>query len=251
MPSDLPATTDVMVLCGGRGTRLGMLTANIPKPLLLVGERPFLLYVLLRLQEEGFKRFILAASYLSEQFREFALCYQARVPGIEVVVEPKPLGTGGALRYAASAVNSSECLVINGDSWVSQRATSVLAAHVRRQRSFTAVAVDAAKVQGGALNKGVWSVGPSGEALAFSTEPCASGVWVNAGMYMVSRAMISGWPDGAYSLEQSFPSLLAGHPCGVFCSTGRLLDIGTPECYEMAKEIFVAPRRMAVAGSPG
>jgi NDP-sugar pyrophosphorylase family protein len=250
MPSGLPASTDVIVLCGGRGTRLGALTADVPKPLLAVGERPFLLHVLLRLQEEGFTRFILSVHYLAKQFHELKDRYRDLVPGIEVIEEPKPLGTGGGLRYSACAVRSPECLVINGDSWISQRATSVLAAHQRRQRAFTAVAVDAAKIQGGALNKGVWSVGPWGEILGFSTQPYTSGAWVNAGMYVASRAMVSGWPNGAYSLEQSFPSLLAGHPCGVFCSTGRLLDIGTPECYELANETFGPQRRMAVAGSP-
>jgi len=242
-----PETTDVMVLCGGRGSRLGPLTSSVAKPLLPIGGAPFLLHVLRRLQEEGFGRFVLSAHYLAEQFRAFAQEHRRALPDIEVVAEPMPLGTGGAVRYAAGAVGSPDFLVINGDSWVSgQRFTPVFAAHERKRRAFTAVAVDAAKVQGGALNKGVWSVNASGGILGFSTESCVTGSWVNAGIYVLNRAMVGEWPEGAFSLEQSFPSLLAGRPCGVFCSTGRLLDIGTPECYQLAQQQIAPAKRLAL-----
>lgn len=235
-----PEQTDVVVLCGGRGSRLGTLTATLPKPLLPVNDEPFLLHVLIRLQQEGFRRFFLAACYFAELFRKFAARYREQVPGIEVVVEPSPLGTGGAIRYAAKVTTSTELVIINGDSWATQRIAPVLAAHTRKARAFTAIAVDAAKVQGGAVSKGVWTVGAASEILGFSTQTCESGAWVNAGMYVISRQRVLEWPEGAYSLEERMLALIGEAPAAVFCSTSRLLDIGTPECYELAQRFVMA-----------
>lgn len=233
-----PATTDVVVLCGGRGTRLGNLTAYTPKPLLPVGGYPFLLRLLLRLEEEGFTRIILAGHYLADQFRAFLSTYGRVVPEIELLIEPEPLGTGGALRYAAQEVRTSLFVAINGDSWVSQPITPVLIDHTRAHRAFSVVAVQAVNVEGGAIRKGVWQVGPQGQVLGFATEESVLDGWVNAGIYALDREMVFSWPEGPFSLEENLPSLLNGKEAGVFCSAGRLLDIGTPECYERASRVL-------------
>jgi DNA-binding MarR family transcriptional regulator len=111
-----PAFVDVVILCGGRGTRLAPLTSRTPKPLLPVAGEPFLLHLLLRLKEEGFRRFMLAAHYLPEQFEAFVERHRDPFPGLRLVVEPKPLGTGGALRHAADHVESTHFLLL-GSPW--------------------------------------------------------------------------------------------------------------------------------------
>ncbi len=240
VPTLRPERTDVVVLCGGKGTRLGPLTAHTPKPLLPVGGYPFLLRLLLRMEQEGFTRFILAAHHLADHFRTFLSTYGDVVPDIELVVEPEPLGTGGALRHAAESVRSSSFVVLNGDSWVSQPVAPVLADHGRMGRAFTVVAVQAVNVEGGAFHKGVWRVGPKGQVLGFETEDSVLDGWVNAGVYLLDRAMVSSWPAGQYSLEANLPSLLDGKEAGVYCSAGRLLDIGTPDCYERADRVLAS-----------
>ncbi len=228
------ATTDVVVLCGGRGTRLGSLTTKVPKPLLPVAGEPFLRKLLLRLKGEGFSRFILSGHYLADRFRYFVAEHQAELGGLELVIEPEALGTGGALRYAADRVATSPLLVINGDSWVEQPLTPVLEDHARFDREFTVVAVQADRVQGEARKKGVWRIGPDREAAGFATQESVVEGWVNAGCYVIDHAMISLWPLGSYSLEANLPILLTGRRTGVFCSEGRLLDIGTSETYSRA-----------------
>lgn len=238
VPQPVPATTDVVILCGGRGTRLGALTALTPKPLLPVGGHPFLLRLLLRMEQEGFTRFILAAHYLADEFRSFLSTYANVVPESKLVVEPEPLGTGGALRHAVTHVRSPHFVALNGDSLVSQPLIPVLADHSRLGRAFSVVAVQAENVEGGALHKGVWRVGPQGQVLGFATEESVLDGWVNAGLYVLDRAMVSSWPEGEFSLEENLPALLNGREAGVFCSAGRLLDIGTPDCYEMAGRVL-------------
>ncbi len=233
-----PEGMDVVILCGGKGTRLGSITNRIPKPLLPVGRHPFLLWLLLHLEQQGFNRFVLAAHYLTDQFRSFLGTYAEALPNVKLVVEPQPLGTGGAIRHALSSVRSSTLVVINGDSWVSQPLEAVLDDHRRMGRVFTVVAVQASNVEGGALKKGVWRVGSRGEVLDFATEELVEGGWVNAGIYVLERSFADSWPEGPYSLEENLNALLAGKKTGVFCSTARLLDIGTPRTYEKAQRVL-------------
>ena len=242
-----PAETDVVVLCGGRGTRLGALTDATPKPLLPVANAPFLQHLLLQLHAEGFRRFLLAAQYLPEQFQAFAAAIAPALPDVEVIVEPEPLGTGGALRHAAQAVRSSVFVAVNGDSWVAQPIAPVLAEHQRRGLDCTVIAVPASQLEGGAVNKGIWRVGPEGRVLGFRTEAVVTDGWVNAGVYVLQHAWVRSWPTGSYSLEGNLESLLTRAEARVFCAPGRLVDIGTPECYAWANRVMATSENLTVA----
>lgn len=245
-----PMETDVIVLCGGKGTRLGSLTTKIPKPLLPIGEYPFLLRLLRQLEQEGFRRFILAAHYLPGCFQDFVDAYGHLLPAVQLVIEPEPLGTGGALRHAVTHVRSSPFVVLNGDSWVSQPIAPVLAQHQEMDRNFTVVAVRASQVEGGAINKGVWRIGSHGEVTGFDTEEMVADGWVNAGVYILDRSMVVSWPVGHYSLEENLPSLLSGKKADVFCSDGHLLDIGTPQTYGIAPRVLESSGTLSpVSGS--
>jgi histidinol-phosphate phosphatase family protein len=232
------AGLDVVVLCGGRGTRLGPLTRATPKPLLPVAGRPFLLHVLRRLRREGARRILLAAGYLGEQFKSFVrdAARDLAGPGPEVLVEPEPLGTGGALRHAAEAVRTETFIAMNGDSWFAQPLAPVLQDHARAGRDATVVVIPTASVEGNTRAKGVWRVGAGGQLEGFETLAQAREGWVNAGLYVLDRQLVRGWPAGRFSLEEEFPRLLQGKAAGAFCSRHRLLDIGTPDCYARAAQ---------------
>lgn len=231
---------EAVILCGGRGMRLGALSANTPKPLLPVGGAPFLHHLLTAMRHEGVTRVVLSAHYLAEQFEAFVRHAEVTLPELELVIEPTPLGTGGGLRYAVDHVRSSTFVARNGDSWCPQLLAPVLEEHRRLRRRFTAVVVPASQVTGGALNKGTWEIGPDGAIRGFTTAAHAAAGWVNAGLYVIERALASRWPAGAYSLEAQLPVLLQGEAAGVFCADQPLLDIGTPACYDLAPSLMSA-----------
>src|SRR5690349_5449670 len=92
-----------VILCGGRGTRLGALTADLPKPLMPVGDAPFLDVLLFELARHGFRRILLLAGFAAGRIVEYAATTPLKARfglTIEVAVEPAPAGTGGALRQA-------------------------------------------------------------------------------------------------------------------------------------------------------
>lgn len=230
-----PATTDVVILCGGKGTRLGGLTKNTPKPLLPIGEHPFLFHLLCRMRREGFGRFIITTHYLAEKFQTFLSKYGDFLRDTILVPEEEPLGTGGALRNAAMYIQSETFVGMNGDSYISQPVVPVVEFHARVGASFTMVAVKAENILGGAESKGALDIGPRDRIIGFSLGGRSRG-WVNAGIYVLDRAMVLAWPSGRYDLEGNLMALLGPVKGRAFCSEGRLLDIGTPECYARARE---------------
>ena len=115
----MQAPTQAIILCGGLGTRLGDLTAHTPKPLLAVAGRPFLEILLGEIGRYGFDRVLLLAGFEGRQIAEFAgTSSAARQFGmtIDVAIEPKPLGTGGALQFVRGALDET-FLLANGDTW--------------------------------------------------------------------------------------------------------------------------------------
>lgn len=226
---------DCVILCGGKGSRLGNLTKKVPKPLLPVGNHPFLYHLLCQLQQEGFKKFILAAHYLADQFHAFKKDYQKIFPNIEVVIEKKPLGTGGALRHAADFVASKTFLVFNGDSFIAQPLEPVLKWHRDKKSVFTLLAICAQNVRGVLHNKGGLEIDSEGVIKNFRGHQTQGEQWVNGGQYICEKKKILTWPKERYDLEVTLDSLLSPDRGLAFRSQGSLIDIGVPQCLELAR----------------
>src|SRR5947208_3331653 len=111
--------SQAVILCGGRGSRLGALTADIPKPLLPIGEIPFLDVLVFELARHGIRELLFLAGAHADQVVEYAASTPLkRRFGLELLVsiEPQPAGTGGALWQARDLLD--ECFfLLNGDSW--------------------------------------------------------------------------------------------------------------------------------------
>src|SRR5260370_21313299 len=110
---------DAVILDGGRGTRRGRLTAEMPKPLLPVDEAPFLDLLLFELGRHGIRRILLLGGFAAARIAEYAAMTPLKARfglGVEPAVEPEPAGTGGALWHARHRLDDWFFL-LNGDSW--------------------------------------------------------------------------------------------------------------------------------------
>ena len=106
-----------VILVGGLGTRLGERTRSVPKPLLEVAGRPFLDYILDELSRyPTIQEILLLAGHQAGQVIERYEGRRWRGAMVSVISEPAPLGTGGALKNAASRLES-RFLLLNGDSF--------------------------------------------------------------------------------------------------------------------------------------
>ena len=96
---------DVVILAGGRGTRLQSVSGDLPKPLCAVNGRPFLAYLLDQVRGAGARRVVLSLGYKPDAFLDFV-----KQEGLETSVECTPLGTAGALRAALPLLRGDDVL---------------------------------------------------------------------------------------------------------------------------------------------
>lgn len=208
-------------LVGGLGTRLKQLTSHTPKPLIAVSGRPFLDYLIDEAARHGFSDIVLLAGYLGEQFdRDYD---GRRVHGalVRVVREEQPLGTGGAVRGALEHLDEV-FLLANGDSFfdINLRALPIPA----RGEIVMALRSTAPGARYGTVRI------EQGRVREFHSAADGHAGPINAGIYLISRAVIEELPPGKSSLEaESFPALArAGSIVGsVF--DGNFIDMGVPE----------------------
>src|SRR5919108_2072050 len=117
-----------LILAGGEGTRLRPLTSTIPKPVVPLVGRPFISYMLEWLRGHGVDDVILGCGFMADGVR--AVLGDGSGLGIRLryLEEPKPLGTGGALKFAEDLLEE-QFLMLNGDVLTDIDVSSQLAAH--------------------------------------------------------------------------------------------------------------------------
>ena len=238
---------EAILLVGGQGTRLRPLTINTPKPMLPVAGVPFTVHQILRARDAGIERIVLGTSYRADVFHEFIAGADL---GIEVVIatEPEPLGTGGAIRFAAEHLNSAAhepVVIFNGDVLTGVNIAGLVDAHVvgGAAVSLYLTRVDDPRAYGLVPTNG------DGRVTAFLEKPTTPEEIVtdqiNAGCYVFTRSVIDAIPAGrVVSVErETFPELLASDALvlGVV-DDGYWLDLGTPLS-------FVAGSRDLVLGA--
>lgn len=220
------APKQCVVLIGGLGTRLGALTADTPKPLLDVGGRPFIEYLLAEVSRFGFSNVLLLAGYRAEHISRYV--EESRIDrelrlAIEVCVEERPAGTGGALWNAQDTLEE-RFFLLNGDSWfdfnwlslipVSDAGDSVATLALRRVEDASRYGV-------------VETRGPV--VREFLERPTVSGPgYVNSGVYLVSRRIIQHLTPNCSLERDVFPVLARDGLLRATVSSGRFIDIGIP-----------------------
>jgi mannose-1-phosphate guanylyltransferase len=225
-----------IVLVGGEGTRLRPLTENVPKPALTLVDRPFLAYMIEWLAGHGVGEVVLACGFLPEALRE-ALTGEEERAGVRIryLVEPEPLGTAGAIRFAADTLGDEleqRFLALNGDVLTDLDLTALLRAHAEWGAAAT---IGLHPVEDSAAF-GLVERGDGGEVLQFleKTGERRPGE-VNAGMYCLERSVLDLIPPGEnVSIERDVFPRLAGQGLHGLPLEGYWVDIGTPERYLQA-----------------
>ena len=224
-----------IVLVGGEGTRLRPLTETIPKPALTLVDRPFLAYMVEWLERHGVTEVVLACGFLPDALR--AALGEGERDGVRLryVVEPEPLGTAGAIRFAADAMGEAledRFLALNGDVLTDLDLSALLTVH---ESSGASASLGLHRVEDAAAFGLVRAAG-HGEVVEFAekTGKHAPGE-VNAGIYVLERGILDLIPPGApCSIERDvFPGMV-GAGLHALRLEGYWMDIGTPDRYLQA-----------------
>jgi NDP-sugar pyrophosphorylase family protein len=230
----LISETDVIILAGGRGTRLSSVVSDRPKVLADVRGRPLLAYLLDSLEKKGFQRVILSIGYMAEMIIQ-TIGHRHGSLQIDYSVETEPLGTGGGLKLASIQAKSENVLVLNGDSFCGFDAPDLFAFHSAQHASGTIAVIDVAD----AGRYGRVLLAPDGQILEFLEKTAGGAGSINAGIYLLKTTLLASLPAGIpLSIERDlFPSLI-GQAFYGFPVSGPFLDIGLPETYAQAADFF-------------
>ena len=227
-----------VILVGGRGTRLGEATDQCPKPLVDVGGRPFLDYLIADLVRHGFTDILLLAGYLAEQLKALEARAQTLGCRIRCIVEPSPAGTAGALMQAREHL-AEQFLLLNGDSLF---AINYLDLCVAATGLPSPVGVVALRRMADTGRYGRVELS-DGTITHFAEKGASSAGLINGGIYWLRRSVLDWIEAVPASLELDVLPRLA--KAGLLAGRGYdgfFIDIGIPQDLLRAQELI--PRQM-------
>lgn len=223
-------TLPAVILVGGFGTRLKPLTDRTRKDMLPLVDRPLLAYTFEHLRRHGVARAVLSCGYLPTQLQQhFGDAYGGFA--LEYRVEAEPLGTGGAVRFAAEGIEEP-FYAVNGDSLREADLTELARFHRERGAKATILLTPVDDP----TRYGLVRLEPDGRVQAFLEKPRPEEIdtnLINAGVYVLEPEVLELIPPGrAVSIEREvFPRLVEEGSCYGLALPGYWLDVGTPESY--------------------
>jgi NDP-sugar pyrophosphorylase family protein len=220
--------TELLVLAGGFGTRLRAAVADVPKPLAPIHGRPFLEFQIAHWIKQRVTSMTFLLYYEAEKIQSFldAMQREAARGGCRLrsVVEPSPLGTGGAIAHAVRRLElSGTFIVANADTWLGGGVQDV------SQSASPAVAVVAVEDV-----SRYGSVRLRGDRVVEFTEKSSNTgrKWINGGLYHLHADLFRDWDGKSYSLERELlPKLSSDGRLWAVRLQTDFVDIGVPEDY--------------------
>jgi len=181
-----------IILSGGRGKRLKPITDYIPKPLVPIHNKPIIEWQIRYLKNHGIKHVIICIGYKNNQIKNFLKSKKNFGIKIECSIEKNPLGTGGAIKKAAKSIKDKSFFVLNGDTITNidlkklkSKINSIASIELRTQ--FGVLITQKDKVKG------------------FSEKKVINDLWMNAGIYHLSKNIIKDLPIKGNIESTTFP----------------------------------------------
>ena len=233
-----PMMPRAVILAGGKGTRLRPFSITFPKPMVPVGDMPILEILLRQLCASGITDVTLTLGHLAELIRAFITQQSEGVFSklkISYVTETQPTGTAGSLSLVPGLTDTF--LVANGDLLTNLDYRDLIRFH----RENGAVLTIASHVNRVKIDLGVLELDGSGRLTNYVEKP-EKNYRVSMGVYVYEPSILELIPSGEYL---DFPTLVLklldmGRPVAVYPFEGIWLDIGRPEDYALAQELYAA-----------
>lgn len=219
----------VIIMAGGKGTRLYPYTKILPKPLIPIGEVPILERIIQRFHEAGAEEFYLTVNYRKEMIKSYFSEVKERYR-IEYIDEEQPLGTGGSLRLIKKRF-TSPIIITNCDTLIEADYGEIVRFHRESGNAITIVS----SLKNMVIPYGVIHMQEGGMIERMEEKPVLSH-FINTGMYVMEPEHISLIPEGvAYHMTQLVQQMIDEKlKVGVYpISENSFLDMG--ELEEMKK----------------
>ena len=246
-----------VVMAGGEGTRLRPMTANQPKPMLPVVNRPIMEHVLRLLRRHGFDETVVTVQFLASMVRNYFGDGEDFGMSLQYATEETPLGTAGSVKNAEDALRDEAFLVISGDALTDIDLSELVRFH---KDNGALVTVGLTRVPD-PLEFGIVIADDDGRVQRFLEKPSWGQVFsdtVNTGIYVMEPEVLAEFAAGEIAdwSGDVFPRLLErGAPLYGCVADGYWEDVGTHESYLKAQADVLERRvQTEIAGfemSPG
>ena len=241
-----------VVLVGGFGTRLRPLTFTTPKPMLSVGNRPIIENLVSMLSQAGVSEVVLALGFKPEPFMEAFPDGRCAGVALHYAVEPEPLDTGGAIRFAAEHAGVDDTfVVVNGDVLTDLDVGRLVAFHreTGAEATIHLTPVDDPSAYG------VVDIDVDGRVNRFVEKPApgtAPSNLINAGTYVFEPSVLARIPSGRkVSIErETFPMLVEDGTLFALSTDDYWIDTGRPDTFRQANFDLLDGRRRAARCEP-
>ncbi len=233
-----------IVMAGGEGSRLRPLTTNRPKPLVPVGNKPIMEYILNLLAQHGIQDVVATLHYLADEIRSYFDDGSDYNVKLSYSIEDIPVGTAGSVKRAEGFLKDGPYLIISGDALTDCDLTKAYEFH----KSHGAIATVILYRVSNPLEYGMVTQDENGRILRFLEKPSWSEVFsdtVNTGMYILEPEILELMERGKfYDWSQDiFPMLLqAGKPIYGYVMDEYWCDIGTLNQYYEAQEAVLSEK---------
>jgi D-glycero-alpha-D-manno-heptose 1-phosphate guanylyltransferase len=229
---------EAIVLAGGLGTRLREAVPELPKCMAPVAGRPFLFFVINYLRSQGIEKFIFSLGYKHEAIERYL---EEQFPTLQYTckIEPEPLGTGGAIRFAAKAATSNTLIVANGDTLFRANLQELLAFHKKTGVDCTL----ALKPMEHFDRYGVVELDKNGRICQFKEKQFYTTGLINGGIYVLqANAVLEEDFPAKFSFEKDYleKKYVHGQIAGLV-QKGYFIDIGIPEDFNRAQQELQKP----------
>ncbi len=215
----------VVILCGGRGTRLKEETEWRPKPMVSIGDRPILWHIMKIYAHQGFNDFILCLGYKGDMIRDYFINYDLKNSDIRVELGSKRITklagghdedgwsitlvdtgqetlTGGRLKLASKYIDTDTFFLTYGDGVANVDIPKLLSVHQAQQRWATVTAVRPSSRYGELVVN-------DGMVAGFNEKPQTHEGWINGGFFVLSQKVLELIEGEQSSLEGQLMHQLA------------------------------------------
>lgn len=218
----------VVIMAGGRGTRLRPLTKHIPKPMLKVGNKPIIQTIIDRFSESSFKNFIICVNYKSKIIKDYFGNGAKFGVNIEYVDEKKRMGTAGAISLLKKKLNKP-FFVINGDLLTNLNFKKMLDFHKEHNSRATMC------IKQYNINLTYGEVKLDKENIMSINEKPKHKFFINAGAYILDPKCIELIPKKFYDMPSLFKKMIKKkYKIVSFPLEEYWLDVGRPNDYDKA-----------------
>jgi len=236
--------TQALILAGGEGTRLKPITEKIPKSMVEINNKPFLEYQLELLAKNGISDVILCVGYLWEQIKDYFGDTFLSKTGLKIAlkysVEPRLLGTGGAIKNAEKFIGNF-FFMIYGDTFLPINYQALGQLIIKKNTiGVTSVYKNLDKI----VNNNI-KVDESGYVIKYNKhQPSPDMIGVEAGASVFTKQLLEYLPteipeDQTISLEiDIYPKLIIQRQLFGYLTDIRFYDIGTFERIEIISEVL-------------